>query len=393
MSSEVLTPPIPRAELPPEGVVVDIVLPVYNEEVDLEPGVRRLHRYLTREFPLTWQITIVDNASTDRTGAIAARLSHEFAHVRWRHLDRKGRGHALREAWSASTSEVVAYMDIDLSTDLDALLPMVAPLASGHSEIAIGSRLAPGASVARGPKREFISRSYNLMLRAMFATQVRDMQCGFKAVRTDIAIELLPMIEDDEWFFDTELLLLAERNGLRIHEVAVDWVDDPDSRVNIAKTATADLRGALRLARTFATGHGRVAFSTPRPALDDDFGRKLVSFGVIGALSTVASLLLFVLLRTPLGAIGANAVAVTGTFAANTWLHARYTARAGRPRWRGAFAVYAGALVLTTSALAVAGSLDANRSVQLITLGLTWSLASLARFLFLGRSLPKRTSR
>ena len=145
--------------------------------------------------------------------------------------------------------------------------------------------------------------------------------------------------------------------------------------------------------RPTATGQGRVAFSSPRPALDDDFGRKLVSFGVIGALSTIASLLLFLMLRTSLDAIGANAVAVTATFAANTWLNARYTARVGRPRWRRACAIYAGALLLTTAALAVAGSLGANRTAELVTLGLTWTLASIARFLFLGRTLPTRTSR
>lgn len=262
-TSEVMTPVARTAAAPSLGVVVNIVLPVYNEEADLETSVRRLHAYLTDEFPLTWQITVADNASTDRTRAIASALSRELPEVACLHLDRKGRGLALREAWSHSTSQVVAYMDIDLSTDLHALLPMIAPLASGHSEIAIGSRLAPGASVARGPKRELISRAYNLMLRAMFATQVRDMQCGFKAVRTDIAHELLPAIEDDGWFFDTELLLLAERNGLRIHQVPVDWIDDPDSRVNITKTALDDARGALRLARTFATGKGRVAFSGP----------------------------------------------------------------------------------------------------------------------------------
>lgn len=386
----------PRASLaltPAVGPVVDIVLPVYNEAADLESSVRRLHSYLTTAFPLTWQITIVDNASTDRTATIAQRVSDELPGVHWRHLDRKGRGHALREAWTESTSTVVAYMDIDLSTDLDALLPMVAPLASGHSEIAIGSRLAPGASVARGPKREFISRSYNLMLRAMFATQIRDMQCGFKAVRADVARELLPAIEDDEWFFDTELLLLAERNGLRIHEVPVDWIDDPDSRVNITKTATADLRGAVRLARAFATGKGRVAFSSPRPALDDDFGRKLVSFGVIGMLSTAASLIFFLLLRDSLGAVGANAAAVTATFAANTWLNARYTARARRPRWRRALAIYLGGLVVTTAALTVAGSLDASSGVELVMVGLTWTVAGLARFLLLGRTPSKRTSR
>ena len=146
-----MTPRASPALTPAVGPVVDIVLPVYNEAAELESSVRRLHSYLTTAFPLTWQITIVDNASTDRTAAIAARVSDELLGVHWRHLDRKGRGHALREAWTESTSTVVAYMDIDLSTDLDALLPMVAPLASGHSEIAIGSRLARGIG---GPRSE-----------------------------------------------------------------------------------------------------------------------------------------------------------------------------------------------------------------------------------------------
>ncbi len=388
-----MTPRASPAPTPATGTVVDIVLPVYNEAAELESSVRRLHSYLSSVFPLTWQITIVDNASTDRTAAIAQRLTDELHGVRWRHLDRKGRGHALRAAWTESAAQVVAYMDIDLSTDLDALLPMVAPLASGHSEIAIGSRLAPGASVARGPKREFISRSYNLMVRAMFATQIRDMQCGFKAVRADVARELLPAVKDDEWFFDTELLLLAERNGLRVHEVPVDWVDDPGSTVNIAKTATADARGALRLARTFATGKGRVALSRPRPTLDDDFGRKLVSFAVIGTISTIASLVLFLLLRTDFGAVVANAIAVTATFASNTWLNARYTTRAGRPRWRRAFAIYAGALILTTASLVTAHSFGGGATVELPIVAGTWMLAGVTRFLFLGRTLPKRNSR
>src|SRR5204863_1222385 len=163
------------------------------------------------------------------------------------HMDCKGRGRALRAAWSASTAEVVAYMDVDLSTDLDALLPLVAPLVSGHSDVAIGTRLAPGAEVVRGPKREAISRAYNLLLKAALGAGFSDAQCGFKAVRADVARELLPLIEDDGWFFDTELLVLAERNGLRIHEVPVDWIDDPDSRVDVVRTAAGDLRGLWRM--------------------------------------------------------------------------------------------------------------------------------------------------
>ena len=143
------------------------------------------------------------------------------------HIPTKGRGIALRTAWMASDAQVVAYTDVDLSTGLDALLPLVAPLVSGHSDVAIGSRLLSSANVARGPKREATSRAYNLLLRRAFSTRVHDAQCGFKAVRADVARELVPAIRDDGWFFDTEMLLLAEHNGLRIHEVAVDWVDDP----------------------------------------------------------------------------------------------------------------------------------------------------------------------
>ncbi len=202
--------------------VVDVVVPVYNEERTLEPGIRRLHGYLTNDFPFSWRITIVDNASNDDTWSQADRLARELPRVRASHLDRKGRGFALRCAWSASDADVVAYMDVDLSTDLGALLPLVAPLVSGHSDVAIGSRLAPGSHVARHPKREIISRTYNLILRAVLATRVRDAQCGFKAVRAGVAQRLLPAIEDNGWFFDTELLVVAERNGLRIHEVPVD---------------------------------------------------------------------------------------------------------------------------------------------------------------------------
>ena len=213
---------------------------------------------------------------------MAGQLAREYDRVRAVHLDQKGRGRALRSAWSTSDAAIVAYMDVDLSTDLDALLPLVASLVSGHSDIAIGSRLAPGASVARFPKREFISRAYNFLLRAVFATPVRDAQCGFKAVRADVARRLLPEIEDDGWFFDTELLLLARRNGLRIHEVPVDWVDDADSRVDVVGTARGDLAGVARMVRRFWSGGGRVELGdAARPALEDDFGRRLVVFSEI----------------------------------------------------------------------------------------------------------------
>ena len=245
------------------AVEVEIVVPVYNEEAQLEASVLRLHADLSTGFPVSWVLTIVDNASRDRTWGVACRLARELDGVQALHLDGKGRGRALRAAWSASRATVVAYMDVDLCTRLDALLPLVAPLLSGHSDVAIGSRLARGARVVRGPKREVISRVYNLLLRVTLRNRFSDAQRGFKALRADVAGALLPMVEDEGWFFDTELLVLAEHNGLRIHEVPVDWVDDPDSRVDLVGTAVDDLRGIWRLSRRLAGGGGVV--STLRP--------------------------------------------------------------------------------------------------------------------------------
>lgn len=222
-------------------------MPVYNEERDLGPSVRRLHEYLSSRFPFPSVITIADNASVDGTLGVAKSLVADLEGVRVIHLDAKGRGRALKAAWLASEAAVVAYMDVDLSTDLKALLPLVAPLVSGHSQLATGSRLARGAHTKRGPKRELISRAYMIVLRLSLGVGFTDAQCGFKAVRADVAKQLLPQVEDNAWFFDTELLVLAQRAGMRLHEVPVDWTDDPDSRVKIVKTALDDLRGVWRL--------------------------------------------------------------------------------------------------------------------------------------------------
>ncbi|HKR52353.1 MAG TPA: dolichyl-phosphate beta-glucosyltransferase, partial [Pseudonocardiaceae bacterium] len=308
--------------------VVDIVIPVYNEENDLEPCVRRLYAHLTAGMPYSFQITIADNASTDTTLEVANRLTTEFPSVRVVHTPEKGRGHALRAVWSMSDATVLAYMDVDLSTDLAAVLPLIAPLISGHSDLAIGTRLHRGSRVVRGAKREFISRSYNLMLRHTLSTRFSDAQCGFKAIRREVAAHLLPLVEDNEWFFDTELLVLAERSGLRIHEVPVDWVDDPDSRVHIVSTAMADVRGIARLARAFATGTlpvhdlraqlGRAPLEPATRGVPAGLTRQLVRFAAVGVFSTVAYMALFLLLRDPLGSQGANALTLLITAIANT---------------------------------------------------------------------------
>ena len=305
---------------------VEIVIPVYNEEAGLARSVERLRRYLDERFPFGTVVTIADNASTDGTWAVAQRLASGLARVRALHLDDKGRGRALRAAWLASDAKVVAYMDVDLSTDLDALLPLVAPLLSGHSEVAIGTRLAAGSNVRRGSKRELISRSYNLLVRSVLGTRFSDAQCGFKAVTREAAGVLVPMVHDDEWFFDTELLVLAHRNGLRIHEVPVDWIDDPDSSVDIGATARADLAGICRLVRSFAAGKGRASRRVARHPRGES--SDVVRIAGVGVASTVAYLVLFALWRPVAGAYLASAAALVCTCVVNTLVHAWSSANA-----------------------------------------------------------------
>src|SRR3954466_9200701 len=192
----------------PMPPVLDVVVPVHNEEADLEPCLRRLHAHLTEQLPYPFRITVAENASTDATVAAASRVAAELSDVHVLVLTEPGRGRALRTAWEQSDAAVLVYMDVDLSTDLAALLPLVAPLISGHSDLAIGTRLSSSSRVVRGAKREFISRSYNLLLRGTLGTSLADAQCGFKAVRADVADRLLPLVQDDGWFFDTELLFL-----------------------------------------------------------------------------------------------------------------------------------------------------------------------------------------
>jgi putative flippase GtrA len=374
--------------------VLDVVVPVHNEERDLEPCVRKLHAYLSGTFPYSFRITIADNASTDTTLAIAGALADELAEVRAVHLTQKGRGGALSAVWSGSDATVLAYMDVDLSSDLAALLPLVAPLVSGHSDLAIGSRLARGSRVVRGMKREVISRGYNLLLRGALAARFSDAQCGLKAIRADVARRLLPLVRDTGWFFDTELLVLAQRSGLRIHEVPVDWVDDPDSRVDIVATALADLRGIARLATGLATGRLPVA------QLRAELGRQprglagqLARFGAVGVLSTLAYLGLYLGLRgTGAGAQAANLVALIVTAIGNTAANRRMTF--GVTGWRHAarhhlqgLAVFLACLALTSGALAGLHALTSTpaRPLELGVLLAANLAATLARFLLLRR--------
>jgi putative flippase GtrA len=376
---------------------VEIVVPVFNEEDDLGPSVRRLHAFLRTQFPFAAVVTIADNASTDRTWEHATALAAELEGVRAVHLDAKGRGRALQHVWASSQAKVVAYMDVDLSTDLNALLPLVAPLISGHSDVAIGSRLSHSSRVVRGPKREIISRCYNLLLRTTLNARFSDAQCGFKAMRTDAARLLLPHVKDTAWFFDTELLVLAERSGMRIAEVPVDWEDDPDSRVDVAATALADLRGVARLGRALVRGDlplHELRAAAARPAVDvagvpQRLAGQAVRFAAIGVLSTLAYLLLFLLARPSMGAQAANLVALLVTAIGNTAANRRITfgvrgAGAGRHHLQG-LVVFALGLALTSGALWLLTQVSTRppRVIELGVLVLANLLATALRFVML----------
>lgn len=376
-----------REGVPGLAPVLDVVVPVHDEEATLRRSIERLHAYLSDGFPFTWRITVVDNASSDRTWDEALAAARSLDHVGAVHLGRKGRGLALRTAWERSDAGIVAYMDVDLSTGLDALLPLVAPLVSGHSDVAIGSRLSSSARVARGPLREFVSRTYNRLLRTAFASKVHDAQCGFKALRADVARQLLPQVEDDGWFFDTELLLLADHNGLRIHEVPVDWVDDPDSRVQVVPTALGDLAGSARMARRFLTGRGRVDLGPcDRGELSRDMGRHLVTLASIGALSTLVSLAVYLVLRTPLGPVPANLVALAANFAAGAWVLARSTLGRRQVRWVRVMALFSGGAVVSSAALLLASASGAGSGVDLVVALTSWIATSTVRLAMLWRA-------
>jgi len=377
----------PRPAPPTIPFQVEIVVPVYNEAATLESSIATLRRYLDQSFPFRTLVTIADNGSTDGTTLLARRLAATLPGVQALLLTRKGRGHALHAAWSASQAEVVAYMDVDLSTSLCALLPLVGSVLSGHSDLAVGTRLSSGSRVVRGPKRELISRAYSHIVRLCLRSRVSDFQCGFKAIRRVQAERILPLIEDDQWFFDTELVVTAERLGLRVTETPVEWTDDPTSSVDIVATAAQDLRGIWRL----ALGHRRPAPNARAVApADQATADQLLSFAGVGTLSTLSYLLLFALGWRALGPYAANAGALAVCTLGNTALHRSLAPGAGPPlapgRRHPSFVavvalLYGVSLVATTAAIALVGILvGSSLAVDALAATVASCGAALVRF-------------
>lgn len=330
---------------------VDLVVPVYNEEASLAASIETL---LAVEPSRGTEVTIIiaDNASTDETPIIAATLAATYPQVEYVRLEQKGRGRALNQVWQASSADVVAYTDVDLATDIRVLDPMVEIIRSGVADVAIASRLQPGLAVERGIRREIISRCYNRLLKVSLGVGFSDAQCGFKALSARAAKELLPQVEDPEWFFDTELLARAEWAGYRIHEFGTDWTDDPDSSVDVVSTAWKDIKGIVRL-RT--GGRTQISHAVPAP----NIGAQILHFIDVGIISTVLYAVLFLLGVQIVSEPAANILALLLSTIANTALNRGHTFGVRSPHRRltsqlKGMATFGLCLVFTSAGLAVA---------------------------------------
>ena len=330
---------------------VDLVVPVYNEEATLASSVETL---VAADTGPGTDVTIIiaDNASTDSTPRTAAALAAAHPNVEYVRLEQKGRGRALSRVWQASTADIVAYTDVDLATDIRALEPMVEVIRSGLADVAIASRLQPGLEVQRGVRREIISRCYNRLLKLSLGVGFSDAQCGFKAMSAQAARELLPVVEDTEWFFDTELLARAEWAGYRIHEFGTDWIDDPDSSVDVLATAWKDIRGIVRLRRG---GPVQAASELPAP----NTGAQILHFIDVGLISTVLYATIFLFGSQVVSAATANIIALLLSTVANTALNRSHTFGVRSPHRRltaqvKGLAVFCLCLAFTSAGLAVA---------------------------------------
>ena len=248
---------------------IDIVIPAYNEAQALPRNILILTEFLKANVSNPWQVIIADNASTDDTRSVSEMLCERYPGVNYLNVPQKGRGRALRTAWLDSTADIVSYMDVDLATDLVHFPQLIEALESGE-HIAVGSRLSKGSRVTRSLRREFVSRTYNLMIKSMFFTRFPDAQCGFKALTRETASAIVPKVKNNNWFFDTELLIIASKAQYQIMSVPVKWDDDPTSTVNIAGTVAEDLKGMFRLRFGGIPQVDPPAATPSRPAPRDD---------------------------------------------------------------------------------------------------------------------------
>lgn len=241
----------------PASARVDVVIPVLNEAHVLASSVTTLRAFLSENLPVQWRVVVIDNGSTDGTGDVARTLASQFNDVHFLQLKQRGRGRALRHAWTSSDADAMCYMDVDLSTELVALPKLVQSIIADGFDVATGSRLQRASRTTRSVKREFISRCYNIFVRLVLRTSFSDAQCGFKGISRRAMLEIVPDIEDNAWFFDTELLAIAEKRRYGIADIPVEWIEDDDSRVKIISTAWEDIKGVFRVRAALARSTAR----------------------------------------------------------------------------------------------------------------------------------------
>lgn len=232
---------------------IEITIPILNEEATLDAQVRKARHFIENNLRDFAQITLVlaDNGSTDATPDIARSLEQELTGIRYLRLEQRGVGRALKASWGQSKAEIVGYMDLDLATDLRYLRPALEKLSNDQADIVTGSRLAKGARViGRSPLRNFTSRCFNLIVKKMFRIAFSDGMCGFKFLKRSCLENLRNAgAVSDGWFFATEILVTGEYLGYRVYDLAVEWTDDPNSKVKIGKLAIEYLKAMQVLRR------------------------------------------------------------------------------------------------------------------------------------------------
>lgn len=231
-------------------MLVNITIPVYNEEKILKENIQVLYTFLNQNLDYPWEVVIADNGSNDQTQKIAKNLVRKLDHLKYLRLKEKGRGRALRKAWQESKAEILSYMDADLAVDLFSFPKLVQVIKQG-ADIAIGSRFIPNSQVQRSKLRKILSWSYNKLIRFFFKVEFKDGQCGFKAISKKVLENIIPQVKDNHWFFDTEMLVLAEKEGYKIKEIPVKWIEKRNkyrkSKVKIISTILGYLFSILKL--------------------------------------------------------------------------------------------------------------------------------------------------